>query len=241
MNAAEVREALTRRWPEDRYLHIAEATIDPWRMGSKIDVAVIACWKSLGWAIDAVEVKVSLSDFKKEIERYYWTVEGDDRRYTDRRQAHSSRFGRTLPDGSMCSNPEMADTHWPITRHTEPCLHKSEVWRQIAHRFWIACPAPLATKIEKLLPDGWGLLAVDGRGTTVVVKPERNPEPRRLNWSESVALLRCAVDASQTVRGRTFERGAKAGYRQAQIDLLSPDADPVEMTPTRLRFLPGHP
>src|SRR5688572_391100 len=175
--AAEVREALTRRWPEAKYLHIPEATFNPWRQGSKIDVAVIACWQSLKWEIDAVEVKVSLSDFKKEIERYYWTVEGDGDRH------HPSRLMADYAARSLSMAPPYSYTDPgplpAIRRHSEPCTHKSEPWRQVAHRFWIACPMELARKIKPLLPDGWGLLGVDGRGAVTVVKPTNNPEPRQ--------------------------------------------------------------
>lgn len=234
MKAADVAVALTKRWPEDRHLHIPEATFDPWRQGTKIDVAVLACWQSLKWQIDAVEIKVSLSDFKKEIERYYWTVDaewsafnGIPNRYEDRRHAVSDRLGRPLPDGSICWDTAIAAEHWPIVRHSEPCTHKSQPWRDVAHRFWIACPTKLASKIEPLLPDGegWGVLAVDGRGCTVVVKPTVNTEPRSLEWRETVGLLRCAVDASQRVRGRAYDKGVAAGYERAVIDFQALDPD----------------
>lgn len=247
MKADEVAVALTRRWPEDRYLHIPEATFNPWRQGTKIDVAVISCWKSLGWEIDAVEVKVSLSDFKREIERYYWTVEdkvnitGQPVRHHSRDRAVSAATVRFDDEGRWIEDPPVRK----ITRHSEPCTHKSEPWREIAHRFWIACPAELAVKIEPLLPagEGWGLLAVDGRGCTAVVKPVKNREPRMLEWSEMIGLLRCATDASERIRGRAFDKGARAGYVKAQND-LRPDEPvvPFEVhNPSGSRFWSGRP
>lgn len=61
-----VRECLTLRWPDGDYLHIAEAPQDSSRMGRKIDVLVVALWQSRGLERDAVEIKVSLSDWKRE-------------------------------------------------------------------------------------------------------------------------------------------------------------------------------
>lgn len=67
MKAAEVCEALTKRWPESEYLHIAEAPLDSSRQGRKLDLLVISLWRSRGHERDGVEVKVSWSDYKREI------------------------------------------------------------------------------------------------------------------------------------------------------------------------------
>lgn len=84
-----VRERLTRRWPDGDYLHIAEAPQDSSRQGRKIDVLVIALWQSRGLERDAVEVKVSLLDWKRERDLaekadFWWR--------------HSHRFWVAVPD-----------------------------------------------------------------------------------------------------------------------------------------------
>jgi hypothetical protein len=67
MNAEEVRASLALRWPDSEYLHIAEAPEQADRGGRKLDVLVISLWRSRGLQLDGVEVKVSLSDWKREL------------------------------------------------------------------------------------------------------------------------------------------------------------------------------
>ena len=59
MTAANVREALLRRWPDEQYLNIAEAPNDPRRQGRKLDVLVVTLWASRGHELDGVEIKIS--------------------------------------------------------------------------------------------------------------------------------------------------------------------------------------
>lgn len=67
MKAEQIREALYRRWPTDEYVTLTEVPDGVTRMGRKIDVVAISCWKSRGYAVDAVEVKVTMSDYMKEL------------------------------------------------------------------------------------------------------------------------------------------------------------------------------
>lgn len=68
MTAADVRAACRTRWADSEYLVIDEAPQDSGRQGRKIDLLVVSLWKSRRHELDAVEVKVSLSDFRLEIE-----------------------------------------------------------------------------------------------------------------------------------------------------------------------------
>lgn len=65
--AAEIREALCHHWPADQYLTVEEAPEDAARMGRKIDLLVVSYWASRGHSIDAVEIKVSMTDWKREL------------------------------------------------------------------------------------------------------------------------------------------------------------------------------
>lgn len=67
MSAADVMSALRLRWPESEYVHVPEAPQDSGRQGRKIDLLVISMWRSRGHERDAVEVKVSMSDLRREI------------------------------------------------------------------------------------------------------------------------------------------------------------------------------
>jgi hypothetical protein len=64
VNATDVIDALASRWPDEEYLKIAEA---PAPDGRNIDLLVLSLWKSRGYEIDAVEIKVSVNDARREI------------------------------------------------------------------------------------------------------------------------------------------------------------------------------
>lgn len=66
--AAQVRQALMGRWPVTEYLHIAEAPMRSDRGGRKLDVVVVSLWASRGLQLDGVEIKVSMSDWKRELD-----------------------------------------------------------------------------------------------------------------------------------------------------------------------------
>jgi hypothetical protein len=67
MTAEHVRAALALRWPDSEYLNIAEAPEQSDRGGRKLDLLVISLWRSRGLQRDGVEIKVSLSDWKREL------------------------------------------------------------------------------------------------------------------------------------------------------------------------------
>lgn len=69
MSAHDVAEALTKRWPESDYLHVREAPLSADRQGIKIDVLVVSLWQSRGLERDAVEIKISASDWKRELKK----------------------------------------------------------------------------------------------------------------------------------------------------------------------------
>ncbi len=67
MKAADVVAALRGRWPESEYLHVREAPQDAMRQGRKLDVLVVSLWRSRGYQLDGVEVKVSIADWRREL------------------------------------------------------------------------------------------------------------------------------------------------------------------------------
>lgn len=67
VTAAHVREALRRRWPDSEYLTINEAPDGPDRMGRKLDAVVVSLWRSRGYTLDGVEIKVSTGDWMREV------------------------------------------------------------------------------------------------------------------------------------------------------------------------------
>lgn len=69
MTSADILEALRARWPASEYLSIEEAPEDSMRQGRKIDLLVVSLWRSRGHTLDAVEIKVSLADWRRELKR----------------------------------------------------------------------------------------------------------------------------------------------------------------------------
>jgi hypothetical protein len=68
VTARDVLDSLHGRWPDDQYLFVEEAPQDSMRQGRKIDALIVSLWKSRGHELDAVEVKVSASDWKRELD-----------------------------------------------------------------------------------------------------------------------------------------------------------------------------
>lgn len=67
ISADEIREALRKRYPLDKHLHVDEAPQFSDRGGRKIDVLVVDLWRSRGLARHAFEIKRSIADFRKEV------------------------------------------------------------------------------------------------------------------------------------------------------------------------------
>jgi hypothetical protein len=67
MTTKEVLDALHRYYEDGEYLKLEEVGEDAHRQGRKIDLLVITTWQSRGYQRIAIEIKVSMSDFRKEI------------------------------------------------------------------------------------------------------------------------------------------------------------------------------
>jgi hypothetical protein len=67
VKAEEVRRSLMVKWPPAEYLHVEEAPLTADRQGRKLDVLILSTWGSRGFEREGVEVKVSVSDWKREL------------------------------------------------------------------------------------------------------------------------------------------------------------------------------
>ena len=69
LSAADIVSVLcAKRWPEDAYVVLTEAPAgDPGRQGRKADLVALSAWRSRGYEVDAVEVKVSMPDWRREL------------------------------------------------------------------------------------------------------------------------------------------------------------------------------
>lgn len=67
MTSTDVRQALLGRWTPSEYVSINEAPQSSDRQGRKLDVLVASLWRSRGYELDGVEIKVSISDWRREL------------------------------------------------------------------------------------------------------------------------------------------------------------------------------
>ncbi|MHB1509127.1 MAG: MmcB family DNA repair protein [Acidimicrobiales bacterium] len=67
LSAGDIRDALHLRWPDGDYVVIEEAPDGVLRQGRRLDLVAMSTWRSRGYEIDGVEVKVSVSDYRREI------------------------------------------------------------------------------------------------------------------------------------------------------------------------------
>lgn len=69
VTARDVIEALHRRWPAGQYVTVEEAPEHSDRSGRRIDFLAVSCWASRHYEVDAVEVKISVRDWRRELDR----------------------------------------------------------------------------------------------------------------------------------------------------------------------------
>ncbi len=105
MNANDVREALRAHWKADRYLVLEECGQDSMRQGRKIDMLVVSIWKSRGHYLDAVEIKVSLAD---------WKVELSDPHKADWWWEHTNRFWLAVPADLVSKVKDTVPESWGL-------------------------------------------------------------------------------------------------------------------------------
>ncbi len=105
MTAGDIRDALYRRWPPDQYLTLTEAPDGPDRLGRKLDLLAISVWKSRSYQFDGVEIKVSVSDWQRELKQgekaeWWW--------------AHVHRFCLAVPAAIAAKVAEDLPTGWGL-------------------------------------------------------------------------------------------------------------------------------
>lgn len=235
MNAAEVKAALAVKWPDSRHLHVYEAPLDHGRQGCKIDVLVMGLWQSDGHHLDAVEIKVSYSDWCKEWRRTEWDiVKHDGQRLACRTkptdwalQQHSSRMSSYTKVHLRTSGLEAQippdDFEPAVERRHVIDTSKNAAWRLHAHRFWIAAPLGLAEKIARDIqatPEmaGWGVISVQPYAAGVMVKPHTRT-PRPLTYRQHLGITRAAADSGANALMRAEMSGRNEGHKEARRTL----------------------
>ena len=120
MTAADIRDVLHNRFSPRQYVCIEEAPTGPWRQGG-IDFVAISCWKSRRYEIDAIEIKVSYSDWKNELLKPWkndWWFRHSHRAWIACPSSLALRIGPELPHG------------WGLLSVTDVCT----IYRNAEHR-----------------------------------------------------------------------------------------------------------
>lgn len=225
MTAVDVKAALSKHWPDDRFLHVYEAPLDHGRQGCKIDVLVMGLWQSKGHQLDAVEVKVSYSDWCKEWRRVEWILTD----HLGRQHRRDQRWPENVIDwyrpGSRWNHrpDEMPpDGFEPTIERVESIdTSKNAAWRAHAHRFWVAAPERVAQKIAHDVRSmtelsGWGVLAVTGEGVRTLASPKYSPNPTALSHRQYLGIIRASADSGVQAIWRAEARGRSAGLKEAR-------------------------
>lgn len=225
--AADVKARLVGRWPDHRYLHVYEASTNPSRQGTQIDVLILSLWRSDKHQLDAVEVKVSYSDWCKEWKRVEWRltdhtgrVHVSDRKFTPDRLAYFTG-GDTGYYWRLADRPP--DDFTPTVERVETIdAGKNQAWRDCAHRFWIAAPEGLAVRIAQDVRDqpamaGWGVLGVSDTATHVVVKPTVHADRPALSHQQWLGIVRASADSGLQALDRARRAGEAEGRRRAEL------------------------
>lgn len=112
LNSTDIIAALHKLWPDGDYVKVEEAPDSSDRMGRKIDLLAISAWRSRGFEVSAVEVKVSMADAKRELA---------DAAKADFWWRHSDRFWLAVPE-SMFERvmPDVPET-WGLMAVGEKC------------------------------------------------------------------------------------------------------------------------
>ena len=120
MTAADVRGVLARHWPAGTYLSIPEAPPNAMRQGRTLDLLVTSLWSSRGFEREGVEIKVSVSDWRREladVAKAHWWWERVHRFWVAvpaKIAQHAGQTGRTSPPAPPAAGHETARRPPPL-------------------------------------------------------------------------------------------------------------------------------
>lgn len=219
MNAEMVRASLARRWPDGEYLSIYEAPDSCDRGGRKLDVLVASLWRSRGLTLDGVEVKVSPSDWKRELEGaakadFWWR--------------HTNRFWVAVPEHMADRVASDLPPTWGLLAC--PLQGKPRVRVQAPHREAEPLPWPVVLGCLRAAADA-GVNALyrarqDGRSQGYKEAEERIA---RQDGRKELTQLRERCEAFKAATGIDIERAWSD-------DLVTEYGETVRLVVDELRF-----
>jgi hypothetical protein len=178
MRADEVVACLLKRWPSTEYVSVEEAPTSADRQGRKLDLLVASLWRSRGFELDGIEIKVSLSDWKRELvnaEKADWWWR------------HVHRFWMAVPADIAFKVREDLPTGWGLLSCgpvDSPERTAAVIVKPAQHE---AQPMPWSTVL--------GLLCASGAGFNALQRAEQHGYERGREVGEKEAQLRSSDDA----------------------------------------------
>ena len=94
---------------------------------------------------------------------------------------------------------------------------KTEEWMRYCDRFYLACPAGVASAAD--VPATWGLLSMQERGNVRVAKKAPKLEPQPMTRGFIGAMLRRAGEANEALIAAAVAKDIKA-YREREESML---------------------
>lgn len=194
--AAEVISALRLRWPDGEYVTLTEAPEDSMRAGRKIDMLAVACWASRNFAVDAVEVKVSMSDWTRELQNsgkadFWWR--------------HSNRFWVAVPTAIAGKVRETLPAGWGLLA----CAPDTKPHVVVAGHYREAEPWSMSTVVGLLRASGNAGIGALDRARSAGYSEGREVG-RREGATREAQRLREELDA---LKGRVAAFEAASGVR----------------------------
>ncbi len=194
------------------------------RQGSKIDVLVMGLWGSKGLGMDAVEVKVSYSDWCKEWRRTVYDYTNLHGTKVQHHQPARWQLDADTPGTDMYARSHRQclhnhpDGYTPtVERRYIVDTSKNRVIREHCNRFWIAAPADLARRIKDDVErieecSGWGVLAVHETMVSALIEA-KTVKPTPLLHAKYLGIIRAAADSGANALLRAEQRGFERGYQ----------------------------
>lgn len=212
--AADIRDALRKRWPVGEHIHLTEVPLTAMGDGRKIDVAVIGLWPSRGHEIDAIEIKVSIADARRELANPS---------KADGWWRHSDRFWLACPDDVAKRIRGDMPTTWGLlavsergTRVASPAPRREQreplSWSQIIGLLRGAGAAS-SRAIEVATADGYQRGLERGRAQAMATQPAETP-------TAELDRLRAQVAAFESASGISISDRYGGEFHARQIGQL---------------------
>lgn len=239
--AADILDALHERFDDEKYVKILEAPDGPSRQGRKVDFLAASVWHSHGYVIDAVEIKASVGDARRELA---------DPSKSDFWWHHSDRFWVACPSAVASKIKDQLPPSWGLLSVSEKGSIRAAVqapkrkdrrpftWPQVVGLLRASIDAGLSVRVRQ-----FQLGYAKGQA-----QAEKVPSDRRVAFLQGkVETLEAAIAGFEEASGiqldlyngpklgAEFKRLDQAGLRRYDLDGLTRVAEKLTRQAEEIR------